>query len=635
MGTQTLDRTALPPHDIEAMLHLARFLDHHVLKYLDNKPVYPIYRTRNRSRSWGPLTGRVSLVKGQSEDDAEFYVGPEQAEWQGVYVVSWAAPAAEAFFGRERRWNDQYIRVRRRFNAKQESIVGFSDEWVTRQGTAPFPVAARRPLPRPGHAPSTSVPQEPFVPPTEDELREASLAAAEQDNANREDYLRKAMLAPRTGTLESVLSTLQPDQYELVTSPVEAPLTIQGAAGTGKSVIATHRAAWLTHPEREGGPVGSLLLVGPTKAWAEHMAPAIHGLAVDDRAILTWTLGEVLADELGLSPDYSYVDSPRDHGARICWLVDLVLADIRKHYGSVAVTPKDLYGTVRKYRLRVAPNASAATKSMTEELTSWQQDLPATYTQALQEPQLWAALAYMSVCVTSPARYDHMIIDEAQDIRPLEWRILGRLCRGEMTILGDLNQRRSDDGVRDWAEISTHVRRTPWTESRLEAGYRSTQSIMDFANVLLPESAHKRSHSILGRGVPPRVVDVRRGRHTIEVQSLEEARLLSARYPGGIVGMLCSDVETVRRVAKSRRWNRTDDLTWKSPVGNIVWMMDADECRGLEFDAGVVVEPAGFRRDGRSYGELYTALTRANRELVVVHEKALPAALARAAEAVV
>lgn len=63
--------------------------------------------------------------------------------------------------------------------------------------------------------------------------------------------------------------------------------------------------------------------------------------------------------------------------------------------------------------------------------------------------------------------------------------------------------------------------------------------------------------------------------------------------------------------------------------GTEVAVLQPDSARGLEFDAVVVVEPADFPSNYGRQGPLYTALTRANRELVVVHSKPLPVSLRR------
>ena len=72
--------------------------------------------------------------------------------------------------------------------------------------------------------------------------------------------------------------------------------------------------------------------------------------------------------------------------------------------------------------------------------------------------------------------------------------------------------------------------------------------------------------------------------------------------------------------------------TFVTAVRRRFQLLAPEEARGLEFDAVVVMEPAAFRASSGTNGRLYTSPTRANLELVVVHDKPLPAALARAAK---
>ncbi|SDC08612.1 hypothetical protein GA0111570_1212 [Raineyella antarctica] len=295
---------------------------------------------------------------------------------------------------------------------------------------------------------------------------------------------------------------------------------------------------------------------------------------------------------------------------------------------------RTVYAELRTRRLKLAPNATKANADAMERLAKWQSLLPTTYDEALVYPRLYPLLAYIHACLRPSDGYGHIIVDEAQDLRYLEWALLGRLNRGAFTVLGDLSQCRSEDGTTDWDRVPAITGRAsaPWPVAELVTGYRSTQSIMDFAGSVLPASSPRRSESILGGGIPPRILNVKEEAHTLEVLALEQARLLSARYYPGSAAIVCADLTRLVEVAKQRRWKREENEIWRSPAGNRVRLLDADTCRGLEFDATVVMEPAAFRRRGRSYGELYTALTRANRELVVVHDKPLPAALAHAAE---
>ena len=73
---------------------------------------------------------------------------------------------------------------------------------------------------------------------------------------------------------------------------------------------------------------------------------------------------------------------------------------------------------------------------------------------------------------------------------------------------------------------------------------------------------------------------------------------------------------------------RTNPQIWERNGRNLA-AIDPDEARGLEFDAVIVVEPADFPQNYGRQGPLYTALTRPNRELAVVHAKPLPDALRR------
>ncbi len=82
------------------------------------------------------------------------------------------------------------------------------------------------------------------------------------------------MLAPRTTSLAPVLATLQPDQYALVTIPAMDSVIIEGGPGTGKTIVASHRAAYLVNEE-------TLPRMGSTGTcfWSDPR-PAIHGTFV-------------------------------------------------------------------------------------------------------------------------------------------------------------------------------------------------------------------------------------------------------------------------------------------------------------------------------------------------------------------
>ena len=110
------------------------------------------------------------------------------------------------------------------------------------------------------------------------------------DQMRAADLLEEAIKAPKTGALAPVLSTLQPEQYRLVTWPSDKNLVVQGHPGTGKTIVAAHRAAFLVLPrdrEDESPQLHRVALVGPTDRWKEHIAPTVQYLVDEGVEVLS------------------------------------------------------------------------------------------------------------------------------------------------------------------------------------------------------------------------------------------------------------------------------------------------------------------------------------------------------------
>jgi DNA helicase-2/ATP-dependent DNA helicase PcrA len=92
--------------------------------------------------------------------------------------------------------------------------------------------------------------------------------------------LRAQLGAPRTKSPAFVLATLQPDQYDLVTVPAMDSVIIEGQPGTGKTIVASHRAAYLIDEftPAENGLDGDILIVGPTSGYLRHIQTVIDRL---------------------------------------------------------------------------------------------------------------------------------------------------------------------------------------------------------------------------------------------------------------------------------------------------------------------------------------------------------------------
>ena len=223
-------------------------------------------------------------------------------------------------------------------------------------------------------------------------------------------------------------------------------------------------------------------------------------------------------------------------------------------------------------------------------------------------------------------RVGHLIVDEAQDVRPLEWRILTTSLLepgGSLSLFGDMNQRRSDWTAPTWLQLAEDLEMTDengqFYIQVLEVGFRSTKQILKFANQLLPRS--ERNEQALQEGPQPKAMKVSPdGRTPVAVDSAIE---LTTRH-SGMVAVISTEPRPVSVEFRKRGWSRGSyQHSWTLDSATVV-VLHPDEARGLEFDATVVVEPGDFPENVGRQGVLYTSLTRANKELTVVHTQRLP-----------
>lgn len=229
----------------------------------------------------------------------------------------------------------------------------------------------------------------------------------------------------------------------------------------------------------------------------------------------------------------------------------------------------------------------------------------------------------------------HLMIDEAQDLSPMQCRMLGRRCRtSSMTILGDIAQGTGPWPVNDWPTLLGHLGKPDTRLVVLDRGFRVPAQIIDYAARLLPDIAP-------GLSAP---TSVRAGRGALRVTAsgaddgpadLLADVAVSCRQrlaePGSI-GVIAADVDVptlhrglVEAGLDAALLGRDEDALETSRLVCV----PATLCKGLEFDSVVVVEPARIvAAEPRGLRRLYVALTRAVSTLHVIHSEPLPAPLA-------
>jgi DNA helicase IV len=195
--------------------------------------------------------------------------------------------------------------------------------------------------------------------------------------------------------------------------------------------------------------------------------------------------------------------------------------------------------------------------------------------------------------------FGHIIVDEAQELSPMAWRLLMRRSPNRsMTVVGDVAQTGDLAGARSWAEVFEPYLASRWREAELTVNYRTPGEIMAVAARVLSKIAPSATppRSVRQTGVPPEEVFIERER-LAEVIAAERSNL-----DGGRLGVIVA----------SREDGEVD-------LASEVSVLTVRQAKGLEFDTVIVVDPAAIESSSpRGLSDLYVALTRATQRLVLV-----------------
>ncbi len=221
----------------------------------------------------------------------------------------------------------------------------------------------------------------------------------------------------------------------------------------------------------------------------------------------------------------------------------------------------------------------------------------------------------------------HVVVDEAQDLSPMECRAIGRRCAtGSATVLGDIAQGTTPWATASWPRLLAHLGKDDAGLQVLDTGYRVPRQILDFASRLLGQIAP---------GLAP-ARSVRQDAGALVVTAATAATLPDA------LAAACADALTrpgsAAVIAADDQVSSLSGVLDRAGLAHAVLNGDAESqpltvvpvtlAKGLEFDQVIVVEPARIA-DGEARGlhRLYVALTRAVSRLTVLHAEPLPAAL--------
>ncbi len=227
--------------------------------------------------------------------------------------------------------------------------------------------------------------------------------------------------------------------------------------------------------------------------------------------------------------------------------------------------------------------------------------------------------------------YGHVVVDEAQELSPMQWRVLlRRNPLRSFTIVGDVAQSEAAAGARDWKSALDPVFGEHWRLEELTVNYRTPAAI-----------AHAAEEVALAAGLAvTRSRAVREGDHLVDVREVSRseraASVLDAVQrdlaDGGTVAVIAPAVELAELQIALRETLGTDAVGYGSlGLRRAVTLLTPHEAKGLEFDAVVVVEPKQILDRGADHGRgaaaLYVAMTRPTQRLTVVASAGLPEGL--------
>ena len=228
--------------------------------------------------------------------------------------------------------------------------------------------------------------------------------------------------------------------------------------------------------------------------------------------------------------------------------------------------------------------------------------------------------------VLEPRTFGHVLVDEAQDLTSMQWRMLARRCpSGSMTLVGDPGQASRPGALASWSDALAHLpQHTPARFVTLTINYRTPSEVMDVAARLLAVAAPtvEPSRSVRSTGEQPRFVTTTPDQVIAETATHARAALERT----GTLAVIAPAAMHAEIIATLAGVNASSDAS--EALDATIAVLEPEEAKGLEFDHVVVVEPAQLvTADRAGLRLLYVTITRTTKTLTIVHAQPLPEGL--------
>ncbi|WP_353082812.1 HelD family protein [Tessaracoccus lapidicaptus] len=638
----------------------------------------------------GLVFGRIDLTS----DEARYIgrIGVRDAEYEPL-VIDWRAPAAEPFY-RATQAEPMGVVRRRVLRCRDDRVVGLEDDLLDGSSESELPIFG-------------------------------------------EGALMASLSRARGRTMRDIVATIQAEQDEAIRAPYQGVTIIAGGPGTGKTVVALHRAAYLLYTNRARLEKGGVLVVGPSSVFMNYIERVLPSLGED--SVTLKAIGAVAGDVLGITSEHvddaaaatvkgsltmlkvlrrlvrtPLIDHPDLLRLRVTVkgevlgleehelgrIRDTVLSStklnrgrkqatdmvvqalIRKFPDDVAIEPAELEERVRDHpRLAMFMNAWWPSLTATRALARLAdpavvekvaRELDDAERAALVRSYAWVeglddgaeiergwsvadiALLDELIDILGPApedaepevdvfleggnvpevlttadllrtertvdpdedpqtTYAHILVDEGQDVTPMQWRMLRRRGpQSSWTIVGDPAQSSYPRPEENRRAMEDLIGRAPSRTFTLSTNYRSPSEVFALASQVItkvfPEADLPKA--VRSTGVEPTLA--RTTRADLH-DALRDELLELAGQVTGTIGVVCppSLLQEVQLfVMEDRRLREFE---------NRLIVVTALQAKGLEYDGVVVVSPDGIVAEAPGAERvLYVALTRATQRMVTL-----------------
>jgi DNA helicase IV len=538
-------------------------------------------------------------------------------------------------------------------------------------------------------------------------LRDEMFDGSHPEVGGIHDAILESLVRERASEIRHIAATIERRQNRLIRFDRSGVLVVQGAPGTGKTVVALHRASWLAFTfERALGGSGGILVVGPNPtfmAYIESFLPGLGKRSVTQLPVASLgpTRGRVKesAESAALKGDVRMAEVLR----RAAWsqikaldedttirvdLIDIVLraGEIKELVRKVRTQRRSYMEAREEFRRlagelfrerhaaalgrRTGSDDAAVSRFLRKPSGPWfnliQRVWPSlapeqlvhelysvarrrrTATERLLDDHEAALIARPGVKRVGDQKWTaadavlideaefvlrgrqggwrYVIVDEAQDLTPMQLRMVGRRSStGDLTLVGDLAQATGPFRYASWHEVLAHIRSSKTaTIEELSTGYRVPAQVLEYASQLIPEIAPDLEPPTSVRdGEEPWIEQV-----TEDVQwDVAFAAQDLVENEKGTIGIIAPR----SHLGRLRHAFDDGEIAFglaRNGLKKRVTLLAADEAKGLEFDHVIVVEPSVIATErAQGLAELYVALTRPTQTLSVYHVEPLPPAL--------